>query len=110
MELVRQHNIAIDRQRDRGEWSSFYGPPPVPARETQHIGGIPEVEGPSLRRPPADRDFPQAASAAMSTTPATSTDIGGIPFATGKSYTLPPAPPGLYAGTGVVGASSKNVG
>eukprot|EP00975_Prorocentrum_lima_P055115 11552808-Prorocentrum_lima.AAC.1 len=61
MELVRQHNIAVERPRDRGEWSSFYGQPPMPTRETQHIGGVPEVEGPSLRRPPADREFPQAA-------------------------------------------------
>eukprot|EP00975_Prorocentrum_lima_P045406 9507417-Prorocentrum_lima.AAC.1 len=53
MEIIRQHNIAVDCQRDRGEWS-FYGNPPGPSRETQHVGGVPEVEGASLRRPPAD--------------------------------------------------------
>eukprot|EP00975_Prorocentrum_lima_P005367 1160945-Prorocentrum_lima.AAC.1 len=44
MELIRQHNIAVERRRDRGEWS-FYGNPPVQSRETQHVGGVPEVEG-----------------------------------------------------------------
>eukprot|EP00975_Prorocentrum_lima_P030468 6388767-Prorocentrum_lima.AAC.1 len=34
MELIRQHNQAVYRQRERGNFSSFDGPPPTPTRET----------------------------------------------------------------------------
>eukprot|EP00975_Prorocentrum_lima_P028310 5951048-Prorocentrum_lima.AAC.1 len=101
MDIIRQHNITVERQRDRGEWS-FYGNPPTPSRETQRVGGVPGVDGASLRRPPADRDFPQAAAAASSSTPIVPRDV--------NPYSMPPAPPGLYAGTDAVGASSMSGG
>eukprot|EP00975_Prorocentrum_lima_P062917 12888329-Prorocentrum_lima.AAC.1 len=52
MQLIRQHNQVVERQQERGSSSSFYAPPP------EARGAIP------ISSPPADRDFPQAASSA----------------------------------------------